>query len=85
MVKSKWTLLVLLSVFFFSGCASKIDAVPVEKKDNVLCDSCGENESVDAVCAKEVKVVRYKDACNHGCEFPVTVRAKSSCKYGGGM
>ena len=73
------------SLVIISGCAGKVEAVPVYVENEVACESCGKNESVDALCAKEVKVIKYKDACQSGCGFPVTVRKHSTCKYEGGM
>lgn len=85
-MNKKLVLLVLLSLGIMSGCVSKIETVPVYmEEETVVCDTCKEDQTVDILCAKEVKVVTYRDNCNYSCGFPVTVRKHSTCKYGGGM
>ena len=73
----------LIIVLMMTGCASRIDAVPVFVESQEECHSC--KEDFVRTCTHEIKVVNYKDRCTNNCSFPVTIRNKSTCRYGGGM
>jgi len=81
---NKILLLLTLLIVMFSGCASRIEAIPVSTHEEEVFTACKETKSSET-CSKEVKVVHYNNDCFGICDFPVTVRTKSTCKYGGGM
>ena len=82
-MKKKSLILVLLSLGIMTGCASRIEAVPVYMEENA---AVAEEETVDTLCAKEVKTIVYRDDSHlNSSGFPVTVRKESACKYGGGI
>jgi hypothetical protein len=78
-------LFALSLIFIISGCSCKeVEPVPVYIQPEVkeVCVECENKPAVDT-CAKETKVIYYKDACSGSCGFPVTVRAVSNCDRGG--
>ena len=81
-MKKSLILLGISTLFILAGCASKIDAVPiqVETESAKGCTDC--KEKSEGACAKEVKVVKYSDSCDSCSVFPVTVRKYSTCKNG---
>jgi hypothetical protein len=68
------------AVILFSGCSSRIDAVPVEDRGSVKCEKCSKTNI--ALCTYETRVVEYKSNGVCGETFPVTVRRFSDCPDG---